>query len=195
MRINGKISSWNDSKGYGFVVSQTDAAKAFVHISAFPAGSQRPTAGDSVTYSTTTDERGRINAVDVRFVGRTHPDKRMKRKFPRGLIGGAFLGGISAATFLGFALPALPLAYLVFSALSYIAYTLDKHWATKQLRRIPESTLHTFDLIGGWPGALVAQHQLRHKTAKTSFQIVFWLTVLLNVALVAYLWRNGWFSN
>lgn len=41
-------------------------------------------------------------------------------------------------------------------------------------------------LAGGWPGALLAQQWLRHKSSKTSFQLQFWLMVLINV--VAVLW-------
>ena len=37
-------------------------------------------------------------------------------------------------------------------------------------------------LAGGWPGGLLAQHYLRHKSAKASFQVAFWLTMLLNTA-------------
>ncbi len=49
--------------------------------------------------------------------------------------------------------------------------------------RIPESTLHLFELAGGWPGAFVAQRALRHKTAKTSYQFVFWVIILLHQGL------------
>jgi uncharacterized membrane protein YsdA (DUF1294 family) len=42
-------------------------------------------------------------------------------------------------------------------------------------------------LVGGWPGAIVAQQMLRHKTSKVSFRVAFWLTVLVNVGVfVAY---------
>jgi uncharacterized membrane protein YsdA (DUF1294 family) len=55
------------------------------------------------------------------------------------------------------------------------------HWRTK------ESTLHRFGLIGGWPGALLAQRVFRHKSRKREFQIVFWATIVLNcVALMVY---------
>lgn len=40
-------------------------------------------------------------------------------------------------------------------------------------------------LLGGWPGALLGQRQFRHKTKKLSFLIVFWLVVVLHVAIVA----------
>ena len=44
----------------------------------------------------------------------------------------------------------------------------------------PEVRLHLFELLGGWPGALVAQQAFRHKTRKLSFQLVFWGIVLLH---------------
>jgi len=37
-------------------------------------------------------------------------------------------------------------------------------------------------LAGGWPGALLAQQLLRHKSTKVEFRKVFWGTVIINVA-------------
>ena len=48
--------------------------------------------------------------------------------------------------------------------------------------RTPESTLHFLALAGGWPGALLAQQFLRHKSTKVEFRSVFWGTVIMNVA-------------
>ena len=42
-------------------------------------------------------------------------------------------------------------------------------------------------LLCGWPGALLAQQWLRHKTAKRSFQLVFWITVVVNMAGFAWM--------
>ncbi|SJM91388.1 Cold-shock protein (fragment) [Crenothrix polyspora] len=53
--------------------------------------------------------------------------------------------------------------------------------------RIPEKSLHTLELLGGWPGALLAQRTLRHKNRKPSYQVVFWLIVGLHVAGLAQL--------
>jgi uncharacterized membrane protein YsdA (DUF1294 family) len=50
-------------------------------------------------------------------------------------------------------------------------------------------------LACGWPGALLAQQWLRHKSAKQEFRAVFWVTVVLNVAgLVAMSspWGRNW---
>jgi uncharacterized membrane protein YsdA (DUF1294 family) len=59
----------------------------------------------------------------------------------------------------------------------------DGHFlACSGLWRVSESTLHTLSLVGGWPGALVAQQMLRHKSNKASFRAVFWATVVTNVA-------------
>src|SRR3546814_18934317 len=70
-------------------------------------------------------------------------------------------------------------------------YWLDKEAAQGGAQRIPESTLHLVDLLGGWPGALIAQQQFRHKTVKRSFQFAFWCSVLANVAIMAWLVRSG----
>ena len=72
----------------------------------------------------------------------------------------------------------------VMSVVSFVAYGLDKRRAGNSSRRIPENTLHLLAFLGGWPGALLGQRQFRHKTKKVSFLIVFWLVVVLHIAIV-----------
>jgi cold shock CspA family protein len=67
-RLQGRIESWNDERGFGFVVQNATGSKAFVHISAFAKRHRRPVVGALVTYEVGRDERGRPRAVDVRFV-------------------------------------------------------------------------------------------------------------------------------
>lgn len=79
------------------------------------------------------------------------------------------------------------IAYLIGSCVAYLAYFLDKAAALKGQWRTPESTLHLFSLVGGWPGAMLAQRTLRHKTQKQSFQLAYWATVVLNCAALGWL--------
>lgn len=79
-------------------------------------------------------------------------------------------------------MPWLLLAYPLLSAVSFLQYWADKNSAQSGRWRTPENTLHITELLGGWPGALVAQQVFRHKTRKASFQAVFWLIVLLHQA-------------
>lgn len=81
----------------------------------------------------------------------------------------------------------LALVCALLSVVTYVFYALDKSAARKRGRRVPERTLHLLALLGGWPGALLAQRTLRHKTAKPRFLFVFWLTVLGHVGTVAAL--------
>jgi uncharacterized membrane protein YsdA (DUF1294 family) len=72
--------------------------------------------------------------------------------------------------------------YALASLVAAVVYAVDKSAARGDRRRVPESTLLLIGLVGGWPGAIVAQEVLRHKTSKASFRAKFWLTVGLNVA-------------
>ena len=80
---------------------------------------------------------------------------------------------------------------LVMSAFAFFAYRTDKRRAEAGRWRIPETTLHFAELLGGWPGAFLAQRKFRHKTAKTSFQVVFWAIVLAH-EFVAVESVTGW---
>jgi uncharacterized membrane protein YsdA (DUF1294 family) len=91
------------------------------------------------------------------------------------------------------ALPAgVPALYLVASIAAVIAYAMDKSAAERGAWRTRERTLHLLALIGGWPGALIAQTVLRHKTRKLSFRFAFWATVALNCGALAWLWHRRW---
>ncbi|WP_105035440.1 DUF1294 domain-containing protein [Cryobacterium aureum] len=73
--------------------------------------------------------------------------------------------------------------YLVASLICFALYATDKRRARLGSWRISERTLLFWGFIGGWPGAIVAQQVLRHKTQKKSFRGVFWATVASNVVL------------
>jgi uncharacterized membrane protein YsdA (DUF1294 family) len=83
---------------------------------------------------------------------------------------------------------AVPVLYLAGSLTAFILYRVDKTAAADGERRTPEDTLLVVGLLGGWPGALVAQRMIRHKSRKTSFQLLFWTTVVVNCAVLAWFW-------
>ena len=66
MRHKGKITDWNDAKGFGFVVPHGGGTRAFVHIKAFAQRGRRPAEGDFITYDVTDDSRKRTNAINIR---------------------------------------------------------------------------------------------------------------------------------
>lgn len=68
----------------------------------------------------------------------------------------------------------------VLSLATFAVYAWDKRRAVRGGDRTPESALHLLALLGGWPGALLAQQLLRHKNAKASFQVLFWLIVAVH---------------
>lgn len=82
---------------------------------------------------------------------------------------------------------AVLIAYFMASCVAYLAYVFDKAASLKGQWRTPEKTLHLFSLVGGWPGAMLAQRTLRHKTQKRSFQVTYWATVVLNCAALGTL--------
>ena len=75
--------------------------------------------------------------------------------------------------------------YLVASVVCFVVYAVDKSAAKAQRQRVSESTLLLLGVVGGWPGAIVAQQTLRHKTQKASFRKAFWGTVVINVLVFA----------
>ncbi|MCU1763560.1 DUF1294 domain-containing protein [Pseudomonas sp. 14P_8.1_Bac3] len=75
----------------------------------------------------------------------------------------------------------IPLAaYGLVSVLAFFLYWSDKRKARTDRWRTPENVLHAVELAGGWPGALLAQQVFRHKTRKVSFQVLFWIIVILH---------------
>lgn len=81
--------------------------------------------------------------------------------------------------------------WIALNVATVAVFAHDKRAARRRgARRVPERTLHTLELLGGWPGSLFAQRWLRHKTVKPSYRRAFWGIVALHVAMAAVL--CGW---
>jgi uncharacterized membrane protein YsdA (DUF1294 family) len=80
-------------------------------------------------------------------------------------------------------------SYLVaINAATFLLYGYDKAIAGGDQTRVPERVLHLAELFGGTPAAFVAQRVFHHKTQKSSFQLRFWLIVVVQIAAVAAIW-------
>ena len=89
------------------------------------------------------------------------------------------------AAVVAYQLPLIVLAvYGVASSVTFGMYALDKSAAQQNQWRTKESTLHLCGIAGGWPGALIAQKVLHHKSRKPSFQTLLWITAALNCGVL-----------
>lgn len=71
---------------------------------------------------------------------------------------------------------------------SFGAFGLDKRAAIRGTWRTRESTLLGLAALGGWIGALAAQHTMRHKTRKEPFRTLLWsIAAFEGVALIGWL--------
>jgi uncharacterized membrane protein YsdA (DUF1294 family)/cold shock CspA family protein len=185
-RYQGRITSWKDEQGFGFITPNGGGPAVFVHISAFRSQGVRPASNDIVTYHLGANEKG-PRAEQVALVRARVPQKPAADAKKGSLIAAAGLLGFVALSVLTGKLPSAFLGlYLGASAVAFLAYAADKSAARKNARRTRESTLHILGLVGGWPGALVAQQVLRHKSKKASFRKTFWATVLINCGVLVW---------
>jgi uncharacterized membrane protein YsdA (DUF1294 family)/cold shock CspA family protein len=184
MKLNGTLREWNDDRGFGFISPEASGTDVFAHISAFQNKSRRPRAGDAVIYHPEKSEDGRIRAVSISY---SVEKKRVPQKSERGVwiamfVSFAFLITILVLRFMGLIPWELAGLYFTTSIISFFMYWSDKSAARKGRWRIRERSLLLWGLIGGWPGALIAQQLFRHKSSKTGFQISFWGSVAVNCA-------------
>ena len=184
----GMISKWNDEKGFGFITPNSGGKQIFIHINEFSREHKRPMQGIAVKYNQSTDASGRSCAVDVSPL-KGH--KKFGRADRQLLFSILFSSTFFAILGILVAMNELPIvilgAYLILSAAAFALYKKDKSAAEWDEWRTPENTLHMISTLGGWPGALVAQNKLRHKSSKLSFRVVYWATVVINCAALAWL--------
>jgi uncharacterized membrane protein YsdA (DUF1294 family) len=102
------------------------------------------------------------------------------------VVAATFLALVALSVGVGLLHWAVIVFYVLASAVTYRAYGHDKSAAQASGWRTKEGTLLLLGLAGGWPGGLIAQYRLCHKTKKVSFQVAYWLTVGLDC--VGLLW-------
>ena len=187
MRYEGLLKSWNDERGFGFLEPLQGSEDIFVHIKAFRGLIGRPQVGQAMSFEIEVGSEGKKRAKHVEPIRPGHTSRSKPRK---SYVQQGTSAQIAIPLFLVLYIvvsvlwqPPLFIAavYVVVSFITFLAYARDKSAAQQNTWRTSESTLHLLALAGGWPGALLAQQYIRHKSAKLEFRIVFWATVILNV--------------
>ena len=181
-----RIHSWNDERGFGFIKPTKGGQEIFIHIKAFSRKTGRPTVGQWVSFEV---ELGREGKKRARNVEALRPGRAKVRRDSPVQYGTATLFAIPGLLFVYLAASVLwrpplwfALIYLGASVVTFLAYAIDKSAAGRGTFRTSEGTLHMLSIVGGWPGALLAQQFLRHKSVKAQFRSVFWGTVCINIA-------------
>lgn len=195
MRQLGTLKRWNDEKGFGFIEPDAGGRDIFVHIKAFHNRSRRPQTGERLSFEVRETD-GKIQAALVVYNGEKTGPSKLKIIKNRSRIKAAVVSGLTLALIFTLAIlrkipQELILVYSVASLAAFLMYWHDKSAAQKGYWRTTENALLFFGLIGGWPDALAAQHLFRHKSSKKSFQIAFWLTVLLNLSMLGWLFAQS----
>ena len=161
----------------------------FVHIRDFTEHHKAPEIGDTIVYSVGADKQGRTcakNAVHENDGGRfrdTHITALVLLLIAPGISVYRLAHVFDFRIVLGWAIG--------ISLFTYFIYASDKKRAREGSWRVSENTLHLLELLGGWPGAFLAQRRLRHKCSKVNFQLVFWLIVAA-YQFVAIDWQLNW---
>ncbi|MEM1083300.1 MAG: DUF1294 domain-containing protein [Verrucomicrobiota bacterium] len=170
------ITEWKPKSPFGF--GQSDEGSVFLHIENFTERSRWPEVGDQVSFVDGVDKEGRPCAqrIVLKASGSTFSWRHLLE-----------LGLLLALPVL--AIPAMVKLISPWWILYVVTFTsgitamhlwADKRFSMSNKSRIPEATLHLFELMGGWPGSFVAQRMLRHKVSKKSYQLIFWAIVLIH---------------
>ena len=195
MALQGRLEEWQDDKGYGFIAVEGASNRVFFHISDYMEMDGRPHSGMKLGFQLAHSE-GKWRAQEAQCLSMAKFVRHKKNASGRSLAGEPIkivLAVVMALVF--FALlqhfqPMLAVWCGLWSVASFFSYFKDKQAALRQNWRTPEKQLHLFDLLGGWPGGLIARQLWRHKTSKTEFVVVFWITVIINCIVTLGLMRH-----
>ena len=203
-RQQGQIKKWQDDKGFGFI--ETEAGElVFFHVSEFKA-QLRPELGEQVVFIIEQDRQGRMQARQVQelaFIKQKMAQKnqQIRQRNHKRSAQAEFEAGQKKRLFMGVGFYAVLILlamtdklsgliiawYIALGMITYAMYAKDKAAARSDGWRTPESTLHLLSALGGWVGAMVAQTYLRHKSQKPEFRMTYYLTVIINLALLLFI--------
>ncbi len=172
-----RIVEWYGDRGFGFIAGDDGGDdRIFLHIRELVNGHTPPCPGDSIAFVMGSDPKGRPQAVQA-----TNLDSTSKLSVANWFTL-LLLLTLPVAAFFKISLPFehywIAMIALITSPVTYAFYSRDKKLAVTGGFRISELRLHILELIGGWPGAFVAQRRFRHKCSKGSYRFIFWVIVI-----------------
>jgi len=195
MHLTGKLTKWNADKAFGFIAPNGGGDDVFIHKTAFANKQRTPQINDTISFDVVKEKDGRYKAVRATYAGEKKVSRQTKHSTATAKDSGKFSLYLSLIFMLlvlvGVVIGYLPTnmlnLYVGLSVITFLMYAIDKIKAQRDAWRTKESTLHILALIGGWPGAALAQQLLRHKSSKKEFRQAFWATVILNLAVFGWL--------
>ena len=178
IKMEGVIVKFDEPRGFGFIRSKDFPEDVFVHVQNIP-DRQVLAVGQKVMFDTQKTRKG-LFAINV------IPGK--KAKSPHAVFGILGILGTGLLTCISYyqGLNIVWSYFLSINLLTFFFYGYDKKfsWRTSYFR-IPESILHSLAMCGGAPGGLTGQMFFRHKTKKKSFQIVYWVIVIVQMIILS----------
>ncbi|WP_367846405.1 DUF1294 domain-containing protein [Rhodoferax sp. WC2427] len=192
MKKKGKIHQWNTTRGMGLIRSPRTGHDIFFHIKDYR-GSTAPREGETVWFDEVTSRHSRPRAIEVSTVsGNADVHSNRPRRYigrrsnTRSFVLLLFLWVVLGAWGVwSYRLPLwLMAAVLAVNVLTVLLYARDPQGTRNRGWRPSESLLHLLSLLGGWPGAGLAQTILRYRSHKPSFATRYWGTVALHFAML-----------
>lgn len=192
----GTLVLWNDDKGFGFVKPENGEKDYFVHISAIKnyqkGQSRRPALGDVILFDgeQTSGRQRRISSAVIEDleVSVAEPVAQTAITIPG--VSRIYALLIKLLAFIPVLLsmdvlwrygnPIPVAAYVFMTPITILYYAEDKRRALQHQWRISNFYLHCFEIMGGWPGALLAQNEYRHKLRRGAYQYGFWAIVAIH---------------
>ncbi len=169
----GKIVAWDSKRGFGWL--ECEGERLFVHLREFKGSEITPGLDVEFPFVMGTDVQGRPCAKGVSACM-----VNGKVKLAGWLqLAALLVWPVAGATRLPVScwVPLLQMAIL--SVVVYKLYAYDKRQAIHYGWRVPQTIMQLGELAGGWPGAFIAQRRLRHKSAKKTYQSIFWGIILI----------------
>lgn len=78
---------------------------------------------------------------------------------------------------------------LFINLFTFLAYGKDKRCAKRGEWRIPETQLHTLELLGGIIGAIAGQKIFHHKNKKKAYMATFFAAIFIQLSIVFLILR------